>query len=111
MHQSEQIVHAIHEGQLDNVETRNLQYFNLRIPNRVPGIPDDLMYPERGWASKIEYQEALASLALEFISNYDKKFKERWGSTLVPSTPPLPRFDLRYRYMGNNLCQSTPNQV
>jgi len=45
MHQSEQIVHAIHDGQLDNVETRSLQYFNVQIPNSVPGIPEDLMYP------------------------------------------------------------------
>lgn len=37
------------------------------------------MYPERGWASKIEYQEALSSLALEFIGNYEKKYKGRMG--------------------------------
>lgn len=33
------------------------------------------MYPEKGWRSKIEYDETLSSLAVEFIENFDKKFK------------------------------------
>jgi ATP-dependent phosphoenolpyruvate carboxykinase len=45
----------------------------------VPGIPDELMHPERGWSSKIEYQEALSSLAIEFIENYTRKYKGKLG--------------------------------
>jgi ATP-dependent phosphoenolpyruvate carboxykinase len=37
------------------------------------------MHPERGWSSKIEYQEALSSLAIEFIENYTRKYKGKLG--------------------------------
>jgi hypothetical protein len=34
---------------------------------------------KKGWNSKIEYQEALSSFALEFIENYNKKYKGGLG--------------------------------
>jgi len=45
----------------------------------VPGIPTELMHPEKEWSSRVEYQEALSTLAVEFIENYNKKYKGKLG--------------------------------
>lgn len=82
---------AIHEGELDNVETRTLKYFDMQVPLKVQGIPDDIMHPERGWASKIEYQEALSSLALEFINNYTNKYKGQLGEHSAAVDAAIPK--------------------
>ena len=37
------------------------------------------MTPWKGWNSKVEYDETLASLAVEFMENFDKKFKGKLG--------------------------------
>lgn len=50
-----------------------------------------MIYPERGWSSKVEYDETLSSLAVEFMDNFKNKFKdslenfeelEKYGPTL-----------------------------
>ena len=56
-----------------------MKFFNIKVPKHCPGIEDDLLEPEKGWASKIEYNEALSSLAIEFIDNYNKKYKGKMG--------------------------------
>lgn len=38
------------------------------------GLSQEIMTPWKGWNSKVEYDETLASLAVEFIENFDKKF-------------------------------------
>ena len=45
------------------------------MPTSVEGIKEDLLYPSKGWKSKVEYDETLSSLAVEFIDNFDRKFK------------------------------------
>lgn len=56
-----------------------MEFFNVKVPKHCPGIQDDLLQPEKGWSSRVEYHEALSSLAIEFINNYNKKYKGRMG--------------------------------
>jgi ATP-dependent phosphoenolpyruvate carboxykinase len=49
------------------------------VPKHCPNIADNVMDTEKGWGSKIEYHEALSSLAIEFINNYNKKYKGKMG--------------------------------
>lgn len=53
---SQRILDAINDGKLDNVETYKFKYFNFDVPTSIDTIPDDLMYPDKGWSSKIEYE-------------------------------------------------------
>ena len=71
------IIDAINDGVLDNVETYKFKYFNFDVPVSVPGINPDMMYPEKGWSSKVEYDETLSSLAVEFLENSNKKFVDK----------------------------------
>ena len=51
-----------------------------------------MLYPERGWRSKIEYAETLSSLAVEFMENFDKKFKgklEKEHEDIVTKATPV----------------------
>lgn len=66
---SVRIIDAINDGELDNVETYKFKYFNFDVPVNVPGIDPEMMYPERGWSSRVEYDETLSSLAVEFLEN------------------------------------------
>lgn len=74
------IIDAINDGVLEGVETYKFKYFNFDVPVNVPGIMPELMTPERGWSSKVEYDETLSSLAVEFIENFEKKFKGQLSS-------------------------------
>lgn len=69
------MIDAINDGSLDNVETYKSKIFNLNVPTSIPGIDSKVMHPEDNWHSKIEYEEELSALALEFINNYEKKYK------------------------------------
>ena len=58
------IIEQINDGSLEKVPTYTFKYFNFEVPESVDGISEDVLYPERGWNSKVEYDETLSSLAL-----------------------------------------------
>jgi len=61
---SEKILDAINDGKLNDAPTYTFKHFNFQVPKSVEGINESLLYPERGWRSKIEYDETLSSLAV-----------------------------------------------
>jgi ATP-dependent phosphoenolpyruvate carboxykinase len=67
-----------------------LEHFNIKVPKHCPGINDDLLDPEKGWASKVEYHEALSALATEFLNNYTKKYKGKMGEYSAAIEAALP---------------------
>ncbi len=76
---SDDIIEAIHNGSLNNVEYKTLKYFNFKVPTSCPKIPQQMLEPSSGWNSRIEYDETLAALAVEFANNYSSKYKGRMG--------------------------------
>jgi phosphoenolpyruvate carboxykinase (ATP) len=83
------MVDAINEGKLDNVPMYKSKFFNFSVPNEVPGLDPKLLHPENNWHSKIEYEEELTSLAVEFMGNYDKKHKGKISAEIDNAGPKL----------------------
>jgi phosphoenolpyruvate carboxykinase (ATP) len=83
------MIDAINDGALDNTEYYTSKIFNFQVPTSIPGISDKLMHPEENWHSKVEYEEELSSLAIEFISNYEKKFKGKINASVDGAGPKL----------------------
>lgn len=63
------------EGELNNVETVKDGIFSLEIPLHVPGVPDEVLQPNKTWASQEAYEEKAKELASKFRENF-KKFSK-----------------------------------
>ncbi|MCP8967558.1 phosphoenolpyruvate carboxykinase (ATP) [Ectobacillus ponti] len=66
------MVQAALNGELDNVETVKDEIFGLEIPLHVPGVPDEVLMPERTWADKEAYRAKALDLAGQFKQNFTK---------------------------------------
>lgn len=49
--------------------------FNLPVPDQIPGIPEDLFYPERTWKDQRSFLDTAQKLKQDFEHNFEK-FKE-----------------------------------
>jgi phosphoenolpyruvate carboxykinase (ATP) len=68
------MVQAALEGDLNNVDTITDDIFGLEIPQHVPGVPDDVLQPNKTWADQAAYEAKAKELASKFQANF-KKFK------------------------------------
>ncbi|MBZ5753765.1 phosphoenolpyruvate carboxykinase (ATP) [Metabacillus rhizolycopersici] len=66
------MVQAALNGELDNAETGKDDIFGLEIPLHVPGVPDDVLIPEKPWTDKEAYKTKALDLAGKFIENFKK---------------------------------------
>ncbi|WP_175640387.1 phosphoenolpyruvate carboxykinase (ATP) [Metabacillus schmidteae] len=66
------MVRAALNGELDNVETGKDDIFGLEIPLHVPGVPDDVLIPEKTWSDKEAYKAKALDLAGKFNENFKK---------------------------------------
>jgi phosphoenolpyruvate carboxykinase (ATP) len=59
-------------GELDQVEYRHDELFNLDIPTKVNGVPPEILDPKNTWNDKNSYQNSAKSLAKMFMENFEK---------------------------------------
>ncbi len=64
------IIEAIHNGVLLNVETIHEPVFGLSIPTSCPGLPDDLLFPEKAWSDPTAYRDTANRLSILFADNF-----------------------------------------
>lgn len=81
------MVHAALEGDLNNVETTQDEFFGLAIPQHVPGVPDNVLIPSLTWEDKAAYENKALELVTKFKENF-KKF-EGFDSKLAELGGPL----------------------
>ncbi|KAJ3129174.1 Protein kinase C-like 1 [Physocladia obscura] len=68
---SRAILNAIHSGELENAEYENYPIFNLAIPKKCSGVPDEVLNPKLSWTGSAEsYQETAEKLAKLFVKNF-----------------------------------------
>jgi len=66
------MITAALNGELDNVKYNIHPLFNLRMPQRCPDVPDNLLDPRSTWASTDAYDEKAGELALSFNRNFEQ---------------------------------------
>ncbi|MCA9713208.1 MAG: phosphoenolpyruvate carboxykinase (ATP) [Myxococcales bacterium] len=66
------IVDAIHSGELAKVETVEDPRFGLAIPTSCPGVPAELLIPQRAWRDAAAYEATARTLARLFHENFKR---------------------------------------
>ncbi len=66
------MVNAAVEGLLNDIETVENAIFGLAVPVSVPGVPADVLQPEKTWADKAAYVKQATELANQFHDNFKK---------------------------------------
>ncbi|SER26558.1 phosphoenolpyruvate carboxykinase (ATP) [Piscibacillus halophilus] len=66
------MVQAALEGELNNVETAQDEFFGLAIPQHCPGVPSDVLNPKKTWNDKEAYNHKAIELANKFHDNFKK---------------------------------------
>jgi phosphoenolpyruvate carboxykinase (ATP) len=57
-------------GQLDKVQYRRHQVFNVDMPMSCPGVPSEVLDPRATWKDRTAYDEQARRLAAMFIENF-----------------------------------------
>ena len=66
------MVQAALEGELNHVETVKDEIFGLNIPLHVPGVPDEVLQPQKTWSDQQAYEKKARELANQFKENFKK---------------------------------------
>jgi phosphoenolpyruvate carboxykinase (ATP) len=66
------MVHAILDGTLDGVATRQDPVFGLAVPTAVPNVPGDVLDPRCTWPDPAAYDAQAHRLAEMFRANFEK---------------------------------------
>jgi phosphoenolpyruvate carboxykinase (ATP) len=59
-------------GKLDDVSYKKDRIFGFEVPERCPGVPDDVLVPSSSWPDKKEYDRRYKDLAMRFKQNFAK---------------------------------------
>lgn len=82
------IIDAIHSGELDRATYTKSPLFGLDLPDKVEGIPADILDPAQGWKDKEAYMENLTTLASKFVENF-KKYEKDCSPGILEGGPKL----------------------
>jgi len=82
------LLNAVLDGKLDNVEFYTDPVFGFLVPKTCPDVPEDVMYPARSWHKETEYWKRYKQLATRFIDNM-KKFEADTPREVVGAGPKI----------------------
>jgi phosphoenolpyruvate carboxykinase (ATP) len=68
------MVRAALNGELANVPTYRDEVFGLYVPETVPDVSDEVLYPRRTWQDKDGYDRQARRLAAMFAENFETNF-------------------------------------
>lgn len=81
------ILDAIHSGDLAKVEYENYDKFNLQVPKTCPGVPSELLHPQKAWAAgEDKFHEEVGKLAKLFKENF-KKYESEATTEAINAAP------------------------
>ncbi|MEM7582624.1 MAG: phosphoenolpyruvate carboxykinase [Acidobacteriota bacterium] len=80
------MVTAALSGELDQVATRTDPIFGLAIPERIEGVPQDILTPRKTWADPAAYDTQVNRLADMFIENF-KQFEDGVDERVKAAAP------------------------
>jgi phosphoenolpyruvate carboxykinase (ATP) len=74
------ILDAIHSGELAKADYENYGVFNLQVPKSCPGVPSELLHPQKAWtAGEDKFHDEVSKLATLFKDNFKKYESEATG--------------------------------
>lgn len=81
-----QIINAVLNGELSDVDYVEEPFFGLMIPKNVPGVPAEILNPRSTWADQNAYDEKAKALAGMFKNNFEQ-FQSRASSDILAGGP------------------------
>ena len=83
------IIDAILDGSIDKAETKNIPYFDFKVPTSLPGVNPDILDPRDTYATAEEWNVKAEDLSNRFIKNFDKFTNNEAGKALVAAGPKI----------------------
>ncbi len=80
------MIKAILEGQLDKVATFEDPVFGLQIPEKVEGVPSEVLNPRNTWKRPEDYDKKAKELANQFIENF-KEYEKTVSKEILAASP------------------------
>ncbi len=82
------MVHAALSGELERVKFRQHELFHIEVPLECPGVPREILWPERTWPEEKAYWERAERVARDFATEFARSFGEAGISARVASQCP-----------------------
>ena len=70
------ILDAIHSGELAKAQYETYETFNLSVPKKCTGVPDELLNPAKSWTGSADFKEEVTKLGGLFVENFKKYAEE-----------------------------------
>ena len=83
------IIDAILNGDIKNVPTKTIPYFNFEVPTELTGVDTGILDPRDTYADASEWDVKAKDLAERFIKNFAKYEGNEAGKALVAAGPQL----------------------
>lgn len=64
------IVTAILDGSLELIPSTRDPIFKIDVPHYVPGVPQEILFPQNTWTDKKAFTTTAISLAQQFVTNF-----------------------------------------
>lgn len=82
------MITAVLNGKLDNVEFNSDPLFGFAIPASCPNVPDEILNVRNTWADKKDYDEKSKYLAGLFVKNFEK-YKDGVSPEILAAAPKI----------------------
>ena len=83
------IIDAILNGDINNVSTKKIPYFDFEVPTELNGVDTGILDPRDTYADASEWETKAKDLAARFIKNFSKYEGNAAGKALVSAGPQL----------------------
>ncbi len=83
------IIDAILDGSIDKAPTKDIPYFDFKVPTELPGVDPKILDPRDTYADASQWEEKAKDLAGRFVKNFEKFTKNEAGKALVVAGPKL----------------------
>jgi phosphoenolpyruvate carboxykinase (ATP) len=80
------MIKAILQGQLDKVTTFKDPVFGLQIPEKVEGVPSEVLNPRNTWKRPEDYDKKAKELANQFVENF-KEYEKTVSKEILAASP------------------------
>lgn len=81
------IIDAILDGSIDKSSTKNIPYFNFKVPVSLPNVNPAILDPRDTYSQPEEWNVKAEDLAKRFIKNFEKFTYNEAGKALIPAGP------------------------